>query len=56
MEKVTSVMTLLLQSIGALHLLLVSLAGLFMLIPGDEPEKTLKKVILFIEKFSRKKL
>jgi len=48
----------LLQNIGpyvaAANAVLLSLTALFMLIPGDQPEKALKKISLFIEKFSKK--
>lgn len=34
--------------------LLTAAVGFFMLIPGEQPEKFLQKVLDFIQKFSRK--
>ena len=40
--------------IAALVAVLSALIGLFMLIPGDQPEKALKKILAVLTKFSRK--
>lgn len=40
--------------LGALQIILTALIGIFMLIPGAEPERTLLKVHEFISRFSRK--
>jgi len=39
---------------GMLILVLSGLIGIFMLIPGDQPEKALQAVLDFIKKFSKK--
>lgn len=39
---------------GSLALVLTGLIGVFMLIPGDQPEKSLQKALDFIKKFSKK--
>lgn len=41
-------------ALGALALFLVALIKLFALIPGDQPEKFLQKVVDFIAKYSNK--
>ncbi len=41
--------------LAAASALLVALIGLFALIPGDQPEKALQKVVDFIGKLSLKK-
>lgn len=38
----------------ALNAALVALIGLFMIIPGDQPEKALQGVVDFLSKFSKK--
>lgn len=51
MQIITQIVQLLaLLSLG-LHLLI----ALFMLIPGDEPERTLSYLLELIERYSRKK-
>jgi len=40
--------------IAAVNAVILALVALFLLIPGEEPEKTLKKIADFIGKFSRK--
>ena len=40
--------------VGALVALLSAVIAIASLIPGDEPEKTLQKVVDFLSKFSRK--
>lgn len=40
--------------LSALVGVLTALIGLFMLIPGEQPEKSLQAVVDFISKFSRK--
>lgn len=42
------------QYLGAVSAVLTALIGLFMLIPSDQPEKSLQKVVDFISKFSKK--
>lgn len=39
----------------AIESLMASLIMLFMLIPGDQPEKTLQKILDIMSKFSKKK-
>jgi hypothetical protein len=43
-----------LEIIGAVSGLLAALIVIFELIPGDQPEKTLRSVVNIIAKFSRK--
>ena len=43
-----------LELIGAINGLLVALIAIFALIPGDQPEKTLRAIANFIGRFSRK--
>lgn len=40
--------------VAALVLILTGVAGIAMMIPGEEPEKTLKAVAEWLAKFSRK--
>ena len=40
--------------LSSLVLVLGGLTGIFMLIPGDQPEKAFKSVAAFLEKFSKK--
>lgn len=40
--------------IGGLTTIVVALIALFEMIPGEQPEKTLKAVLKFITKLSRK--
>ena len=40
--------------VGALVALLSAVIAIASLIPGDEPESTLRKVVDFLSKFSRK--
>lgn len=40
--------------IAAVSGVLVALIGLFMLIPGEQPEKALKSVVDLLAKFSKK--
>jgi hypothetical protein len=40
--------------LAAIIALLVALTGLFLAIPGDQPEKALQKAVEFLSKFSRK--
>lgn len=42
--------------ISALLAVLTALIGLFMLIPGEQPEKALKSIVDVVAKFSRKPL
>lgn len=44
----------LLAWLGALTALLGAIIAIAQLIPGDEPENTLQKVVDFLAKFSRK--
>lgn len=43
-----------LEIIGAVTTILVGLIALFELIPGEQPEKTLRAVVNVISRFSRK--
>jgi hypothetical protein len=43
-----------LGALGALTALLAAVAAVATFIPGDEPEKTLQKIVDFLSKFSRK--
>lgn len=40
---------------GAVQLVLLGVAGIFMLVPGAEPERTLLRIAGFLSLFSRKK-
>lgn len=42
------------ELISALVLILTGVAGVAMMVPGDEPEKTLKAIAEWLAKFSRK--
>lgn len=57
MELLTKILELL-QNIGpyvaAVNGVLVALIALFILIPGEQPEKTLKKIVDVIAKLSKK--
>jgi len=57
MELVQKLLQIL-QNIGpyvaAGNAVLLSLIALFMLVPGEQPEKALKKISEIIEKFSKK--
>lgn len=43
-----------LEVIAALNGLILALIAIFALIPGEQPEKTLRAIVAFITKFSRK--
>jgi hypothetical protein len=43
------------EVLAALVAILSGLIGIFMVIPGDQPEKTLQAIVDFIKKFSIKK-
>jgi len=43
-----------LEIMGAVSGLLAALIVIFELVPGDQPEKTLRSVVNFLAKFSRK--
>lgn len=43
-----------LEILGAVSALLVALIAIFELIPGEQPEKTLRGVVNILTKFSRK--
>lgn len=42
------------ELVGFLVLVLSGLIGIAMMIPGDQPEKSLQNVLDFIKKFSKK--
>lgn len=42
------------ELLAAIAAVLTGVIGVALLIPGDEPETTLKKVVGWLEKFSRK--
>lgn len=55
MEIIQSVLALpWVQILGAVTALLTALIGLFMLIPGEQPEKFLQGIVDFLSKFSKK--
>lgn len=58
MEKVLVIGKLVLEQgpliLGYLSAALLALAGLFTLIPGEQPEKAMKGIAAFVEKFSKK--
>lgn len=54
MEQVIEILQMLPVYLTALIGVLTALIGLFMLVPGEEPEKTLQKVVDFVTKFSKK--
>jgi len=43
-----------LQLVGAVTTLLLAAITIFEAVPGDQPEKSLRKIVTFLEKFSRK--
>jgi hypothetical protein len=43
-----------LELLGAVNTILAVLIIVFSLIPGDQPEKTLRAIVNFIARFSRK--
>jgi hypothetical protein len=54
MDKLAEIVQQLPAYVAAVVGILTALIGLFMLIPGDQPEKALQGVVDFIEKFSKK--
>lgn len=42
------------EVVSAVIAMLSGLIAVFMLIPGDEPEATLQKIVDFLSKFSKK--
>lgn len=40
--------------LGQVVVIITALIAIFMVIPGDQPEKALQKVLDFIKKFSKK--
>ena len=40
--------------LGQMVVIITALIAIFMVIPGDQPEKALQKVLDFIKKFSKK--
>lgn len=42
------------NALAAVNMVVLGLVGIFMLIPGDQPEKSLKAVADFLAKFSKK--
>jgi hypothetical protein len=42
------------EILGAITALLSALIGIALLIPGDQPEKTLQMILDFLSKFSKK--
>ncbi len=42
------------EILAALNAVLMALIALFLLVPGEQPEKTIQKVADFLGKFSRK--
>lgn len=60
MEKAMEVIQLIIEKgpmvVSALVGVLSALIALFMLIPGEQPEKAMKGIVDFLAKFSRKPL
>jgi hypothetical protein len=60
MEQVMHVLQMIIEKgpmvLSALVGVLTALIGLFMLIPGEQPEKAMKSIVDFLAKFSRKPL
>lgn len=54
MELVTWLIVNLPAILGYAAAILTGLIGIFMLVPGDEPEATMRKIVDMIEKFSKK--
>lgn len=58
MEKLSQVMVWAVEHYhevaSALVGILTGLIGIFMLVPGDEPERTLQKIVDVLAKFSKK--
>jgi hypothetical protein len=42
------------ELLAAIVLILSGVMGVFMLVPGEQPEKTLQKILDFLKKFSKK--
>jgi hypothetical protein len=42
------------EIVGAIVLLLMGVSAVAAWIPGDQPEKTVNKIVAFLSKFSRK--
>lgn len=60
MEQIMRILGLIVEHgpaiISALVSVLSALVALFMLIPGEQPEKALQGIVDFVAKFSRKKV
>lgn len=54
MEYLSFIAQNLFPILGAIHAVILALIGLFMLIPGEQPEKSLQAVASFLGKFSKK--
>lgn len=58
MEAILQIVKLIIEKgpmvLSAIVGVLTALIALFMLIPGDQPEKSLQKVVDFLAKFSKK--
>lgn len=58
MEKVISVIKEIIEKgpdyVAAIAAVMTAMIAFFMMIPGDQPEKALQKIVDFISKFSRK--
>lgn len=54
MEQLISILQQAPVYIASIAGVLTALIGLFMLIPGEQPEKTLQAIVDIISKFSRK--
>lgn len=55
MEQVLAIIALLPQYFDAIVAVLLALIALFILIPGEQPEKALQAIVNFIAKISFKK-
>lgn len=54
MEQILVLIGKLPEYLGLVSAVLVALIALFMVIPGDQPEKALQSVLDIIKKFSKK--
>lgn len=59
MEKIMTALSWIIANyeaiLAALVSLLMAIIAIAMLIPGEQPEKTLQKIVDFLAKFSKKK-
>lgn len=53
-EKFAEIMKQAPAYLHAFEMLMVAMIALFVLIPGDQPEKAMQGIVDFVKKFSRK--